>query len=121
MHPERFASRVQNAGCTCSSWFQNLIGNAIKYRSERPLEINIDGGSEHGYCLFSIQDNGIGIAHEYEEYIFGIFKRLHSSGDYPGTGMGLAICRRIVERYRGSIWVESEPGLGSTFRLRVPR
>jgi len=99
--------------------FQNLIGNAIKYRSERRLIVNVTAVREDGHWLFAIQDNGIGIRPEYKETIFGIFKRLHTNDRYSGTGMGLAICQRIVERYRGRIWVESEPGQGSTFFFTV--
>lgn len=100
--------------------FQNLIGNALKYRSERLPEIHISSRASNGYCLYSVRDNGIGIPRDYHEHIFGIFKRLHSDSKYQGTGMGLAICRRVVERYRGTIWVESEPDKGSTFLFRVP-
>lgn len=95
--------------------FQNLIGNAIRYRSDRPLSIHICAESCGDTCKFSVNDNGIGIQPEYREYIFGMFKRLHTWSDSPGTGMGLAICKRIVERAGGRIWVESEPGNGSTF------
>jgi signal transduction histidine kinase len=100
--------------------FQNLIENALKYHSDGVPEIRIGSAARDGYCVYSIKDNGIGIPREYHEQIFGIFKRLHTDAEYSGTGMGLAICRRIVERYRGTIWVESEPGKGSTFLFRVP-
>jgi len=100
--------------------FQNLIGNAIKYRGDEPLRVEISALRNDGYWFFSVQDNGIGIATEYLEQVFGIFKRLHTHKKYPGTGIGLAICQRIVERYRGRIWVESAPGKGSTFIFTVP-
>ncbi|MCU1238150.1 MAG: sensor signal transduction histidine kinase, partial [Candidatus Solibacter sp.] len=100
--------------------FQNIIGNAIRYRSEATPIIHI-AAQRYGNALrFSIQDNGIGIAPEYKEQIFGIFKRLHTTSDYPGTGMGLAICQRIVDRAGGRIWVESQPGRGSTFFFDLP-
>jgi signal transduction histidine kinase len=100
--------------------FQNLIGNGIKYRSHRAPEIRVSARIENSYCVYAIRDNGIGIAPEYHEHIFGLFKRLHPNDKYPGTGMGLAICRRIVERYRGTIWVESEVGKGSNFLFKIP-
>jgi PAS domain S-box-containing protein len=100
--------------------FQNLIGNAIRYRSSEPPRIHVAATREGNEWLISVQDNGIGIAPEFKEQIFGIFKRLHSSAQYPGTGMGLAICQRIVERGGGRIWVEPGPGRGSTFFFTVP-
>jgi signal transduction histidine kinase len=100
--------------------FQNLIGNAIKYRKDEPLHIHIGSERKDGYWLFFVSDNGIGIGDEYREQIFGIFKRLHTHKKYPGTGIGLAICQRIAERYRGRIWVESELGKGSTFFFTFP-
>lgn len=101
--------------------FQNLVGNAIKYRSpERKPIVQLGATRENGYWVLSVADNGIGIDPEYKENIFGLFKRLHSSDEYSGTGIGLAICRRIVDRYHGRIWVESEPGRGSTFRFTLP-
>ena len=100
--------------------FQNVIGNAIKYRKEQGLRIEIAASLECDRWLFSIADNGIGIDAQYKEQIFGLFKRLHSTEDYPGTGVGLAICQKIVERYRGRIWVDSEPGRGSTFYFTLP-
>jgi light-regulated signal transduction histidine kinase (bacteriophytochrome) len=100
--------------------FQNLIGNAIKYRRDGAVRIHVSTERRDGYWLFSVKDNGIGIAQEYLEQIFGLFKRLHTSKKYPGTGIGLAICQRIAERYRGRIWAESELGKGSVFFFTVP-
>jgi signal transduction histidine kinase len=100
--------------------FQNLIGNAIKYRRDEPLRIDVSADKTDGYWRFSVRDNGIGIASEYQEQIFGLFKRLHTNKKYPGTGIGLAICQRIAELYRGRIWVESELGRGSVFYFTLP-
>ena len=100
--------------------FQNIIGNAIHYRSEAAPRINIKAEPDGDAWRFSIQDNGIGIAAEYREKIFGMFKRLHTATDYSGSGMGLAICQRIVERVGGRIWVESQLGRGSTFFFTLP-
>ena len=100
---------------------QNLIGNALRYRSSAPPLIFVAAELRGREWLFSVQDNGIGIDPQYKEQIFEIFKRLHSAADYPGTGMGLAICQRIVERAGGNIWVDSAPGRGSTFFFTVPR
>ncbi len=100
--------------------FQNLIGNSIKYRSSDPPRIHVAARPQGNEWLLSVQDNGIGIDSRYQEQIFGLFKRLHSFAKYPGTGLGLAICQRIVQRAGGRIWVESEPGKGSTFFFTVP-
>jgi light-regulated signal transduction histidine kinase (bacteriophytochrome) len=100
--------------------FQNLIGNAVKYRGEQPPRIEIRVKRQSDGWLFSVADNGIGIDGNYSELIFGIFKRLHRASEYSGTGIGLAICKKIVERYRGKIWVESQPGQGSTFFFTIP-
>lgn len=99
---------------------QNLVGNAIRYRGAAPPQIRVAAAPDGEYWRFSVQDNGIGIDPRFKEQVFGIFKRLHNSAEYPGNGMGLAICQRIVERIGGRIWVESEPGRGSTFYFTVP-
>jgi signal transduction histidine kinase/CHASE3 domain sensor protein len=100
--------------------FQNLIGNAIKFRGDQPPRINLEAKPLGDHWLFAIRDNGIGIAPEHSERIFLLFQRLHSRQQYGGTGIGLAICKKIVERHRGRIWVESEPGQGSTFCFTLP-
>lgn len=99
--------------------FQNLVGNAIKYRSEFAPCVQITAQLCDKSYLFEVQDNGLGIPREYAEQVFGVFKRLHGNG-YPGTGIGLAICQRIVETYGGRIWVESTPGMGSKFCFTLP-
>ncbi|TVQ09601.1 MAG: response regulator [Leptolyngbya sp. DLM2.Bin27] len=95
--------------------FQNLIGNAIKFRSADPCRIAIEASQKADDWLFAIQDNGIGLDLQYAEKIFVIFQRLNNRADYPGTGIGLAVCKKIVERHGGNIWVQSEPGQGTTF------
>jgi PAS domain S-box-containing protein len=97
--------------------FLNLIGNALKFRSAKPPEIRISAERRNGNYLFSVKDNGIGIDKEYWEKIFVIFQRLNNREQYPGTGIGLSICKKIVEKHGGKMWVESEPGKGSVFYL----
>jgi PAS domain S-box-containing protein len=99
---------------------QNLIGNAIKFRSERRPEIHVGVKREGRMWHFTVQDNGIGIAQEYFERIFIIFQRLHTRGQYPGTGIGLAICRKIVDKHGGQIYAESVPNEGTTIHFTLP-
>ncbi len=100
--------------------FQNLISNALKYRGSDPPVVRVNARQEGRSWTISVQDNGIGIEPEYRTLVFGLFKRLHSRTAYSGTGIGLAICKRLVERYGGRIWVESELGKGSTFSFSIP-
>jgi K+-sensing histidine kinase KdpD len=100
--------------------FQNLIGNALKFHGERPLQIHIGARTEEARWVFRVQDNGIGIDPQYFERMFQVFQRLHTRRKYPGTGIGLATCKKIVERHGGKIWVESQPGQGSTFYFSIP-
>ena len=99
---------------------QNLIGNAIKFRGESPPRIQVEATQRDDDWLFSVQDNGIGIDPQYSDRIFQVFQRLHGIGQYPGTGIGLAVCKKIVERHHGTIWVESQPDAGATFFFTIP-
>ncbi|MFW9873290.1 MAG: ATP-binding protein, partial [Candidatus Thorarchaeota archaeon] len=101
--------------------FQNLIGNAIKFHNEEPPKVHITAENLENDWLFSIADNGIGIDPKYSDRAFMIFQRLHNKNDYPGTGIGLAICKRIVERHKGKIWLKSKPGEGTTFYFTIPK
>jgi light-regulated signal transduction histidine kinase (bacteriophytochrome) len=102
--------------------FQNLVGNAIKFRhKDSPVQIHVGAEAHRDAWLFRVEDNGIGIDPQYFERIFLIFQRLHTRRDYPGTGIGLALCKRIVEHHGGRIWVESEPGKGTTFFFTLPK
>jgi light-regulated signal transduction histidine kinase (bacteriophytochrome) len=113
--PPLWADRTQVAQV-----FQNLIGNAIKFHGKQPLMVSVAAKKEDQQWLFSVTDNGIGIAPEFAENIFVIFQRLHARAEYPGNGIGLAICKKIVERFGGKIWVESQADCGSTFKFTMP-
>jgi signal transduction histidine kinase len=113
--PSVWADRTQLAQV-----FQNLVGNAIKFRQEAPPIISVQAEKVGPEWLFSIRDNGIGIAPESAENIFVVFQRLHARTEYPGNGIGLAICKKIIERYGGRIWVESQGDCGSTFKFTMP-
>jgi light-regulated signal transduction histidine kinase (bacteriophytochrome) len=111
---------VMGDGAQLSLVLKNLIGNALKFRGRDPPRVHVSAERQGEEWVFAVEDNGLGIAPEYFERIFLIFQRLHTREEYPGTGIGLAIAKRIVERHGGRIWVESEPGRGSTFRFSIP-
>jgi light-regulated signal transduction histidine kinase (bacteriophytochrome) len=101
--------------------FQNLVANAIKFRGNQSPQIQLRAEPEDAFWRFAVQDNGIGIAPEYFDRIFVMFQRLHSRSTYSGTGIGLAICKKIVERHGGRIWVESAPEQGAVFQFTLPQ
>lgn len=100
--------------------FQNLIGNALKYRGSAPPTIHVGARRDGADWIFSVRDNGIGIEPRYQSQVFGLFKRLDADARQSGSGIGLALCKKLVERYGGRIWVESEPGKGSVFSFTLP-
>jgi PAS domain S-box-containing protein len=112
--------QVQGDAQQLTHLFQNLIENAIKYRRADPPEVQVSAERDAAGWVVSVSDNGIGIAPQYRERVFEIFRRLHSAQAYPGTGIGLSLCRRIVNRFGGRIWVDSEEGKGSSFRFTIP-
>jgi light-regulated signal transduction histidine kinase (bacteriophytochrome) len=97
-----------------------LLGNAIKFHGDALPQVHITAQQQDNQWLFQVQDNGIGIKSQYLERIFEVFKRLHTRREYPGTGIGLAICKKIVTRHSGQIWAESELGVGTTFYFTIP-
>jgi light-regulated signal transduction histidine kinase (bacteriophytochrome) len=99
---------------------QNLLSNALKFSRGEPPYVHISAQLDGPHWVFKVQDAGIGIAPQFAERIFAVFQRLHTRREFPGTGIGLAICKRIVERHGGRIWVDSEPGKGSTFFFTLP-
>ena len=113
---------VQGNAIQLTQLMQNLIGNALKFRREGcPPRIQIAATCGERLCQFTVRDNGIGIEEKDFNRIFQVFQRLHERGVYPGTGIGLAVCKKIVERHGGEIWVESEYGVGTTFHFTLPR
>ena len=100
--------------------FQNLIGNALKFKGEQRPRVEVRAERDGSYWLFSVRDNGVGFDQKYADRVFGVFKRLHRNRDIPGTGIGLAICQRIIDRHGGRIWAESTPGKGATFYFTLP-
>ena len=114
--PEVVADSVQ-----LTQLFQNLIGNAMKFHGAEAPRIHVGAETREQVWVFTVKDNGIGLDPQYADRIFMMFQRLHNKVEYPGTGIGLAICKKIVERHGGRIWVESQAGQGSTFGFTLAR
>jgi light-regulated signal transduction histidine kinase (bacteriophytochrome) len=101
--------------------FQNLVGNGVKFRRpDEPPRIHVGAQLERDHALFTVRDNGIGIDPQYSDRVFVIFQRLHTRAEYPGTGIGLSVCKKVIERHGGRIWFDSRPGAGSTFSFTLP-
>jgi len=111
---------VMGDGNQLTQLLQNLVGNAIKFRNHERTLIHVSARREGKEWIFSVRDNGIGFEPQFAERIFIIFQRLHAKGEHPGTGIGLAVCKKIVERHNGRIWAEAEPGKGATFYFTIP-
>jgi PAS domain S-box-containing protein len=112
--------RVRGDAGQLGQLFQNLVANALKFRGDAAPEIRVDAERRDGDWVFTVRDNGIGIAPEFHDRVFIIFQRLHTRDEYPGNGIGLAICKKIVERHGGRIWIESRPGEGAAFSFTLP-
>jgi signal transduction histidine kinase len=112
--------KVTADGGQLGQLFQNLVSNAIKFHGAEPPRVHVSAERQNNQWLFSVRDNGIGVDPQYVDRIFVIFQRLHDREEYPGTGIGLALCKKIVERHGGHIWVESQPGRGATFLFTIP-
>jgi light-regulated signal transduction histidine kinase (bacteriophytochrome) len=113
--PTVYADRTQ-----LGQLFQNLVGNALKFHGPRPPRVHVTAKQNGREWVFSVRDEGIGLDPQFAERIFVIFQRLHTRREYPGTGVGLALCKKIVERHGGRIWVNSQPGRGATFFFTLP-
>ena len=111
---------VQGDAGQLGQLLQNLVGNGVKFRGEAPPRVHVSAERGESEWTFSVADNGIGIDPENADRIFVIFQRLHTRAEYPGTGIGLAICKKIVERHGGRIWFEPAPGGGTVFRFTIP-
>ncbi len=112
---------INASGALISQVFQNLITNAVKFRGAEEPTVHISSREKETEWEFSVKDNGIGIGKKYADRVFLIYQRLHGPEQYPGTGIGLAICKKIIDRYEGRIWVESEAGKGSSFFFTIPK
>jgi signal transduction histidine kinase len=111
---------VQGEASLLTAVFQNLLSNALKFRGEAPPRVSVSARRDGRNWLFTFGDNGIGIEPEYADRVFVIFQRLHDKASYPGTGIGLAMVRKIIEYHGGQIWLDTEPGAGARFRFTLP-
>jgi len=112
--------RLQADGAQLTQVLQNLIGNAVKFHGASPPHVQIDARRDQDFWVFSVSDNGIGIEAGQRDRVFELFQRLHTRDQFPGTGIGLGICKKVVEQHGGRIWVDPAPGGGSTFQFTLP-